>query len=149
MNKQHLTVALALALCAIAVYVGHQSEASSDSFEQWKTQFGKVFVNEENLYRRMIFEQNVAKINTHNADETQSYKMGINQFTALTQEEFEQTYLGAIPPSDFSIDEVKPYSEEEMKANDDVDWTTKGKVSRIKNQGQCGSCWAFSATGVI
>lgn len=148
MNKQHILGAITLGICLLAVYLSHQEGAQNlNAFEQWKKDFNVVYEIEENNFRRLIFEENLAKIMKHNSDETQTYKEGINQFTGLTQAEFVANYLGSYAPQGLQAEEIQEVSWREDNA--DVDWTTKGGVSPVKNQGQCGSCWAFSTTGVL
>jgi hypothetical protein len=48
------------------------------------------------MFRRLIFERNVRIIEAHNADASQTYKKGINQFTVLSQEEFRAIYLNKL-----------------------------------------------------
>ena len=66
---------------------------------KWKTihniQFESAF---ENTYREKVFLENLAKITFHNQQNSKSYEMGLNQFSALTQEEFQQQFLGFIAP---------------------------------------------------
>ena len=145
MNKGLIAVSMVAIIAAVALFA--MEDSSSSAFQQWKNQYGANWNAEEEFYRRSIFERNLQLLENHNADASQTYKMGINEFSVLTDQEFAATYLsGVIIPAD-----VKPVEEEELSTPivGDVDWVSKGGVSRVKNQGSCGSCWAFSATGVI
>merc|ERR1719238_2721227 len=73
--------------------------------------------------------------------------MGPNQFSDLTLEEFQALPIFGYKKPEQSLPKVgvHEYNGEELAAS--VDWRTKGAVTPVKNQGQCGSCWAFSTIG--
>jgi len=141
MGKQ-LLIASLISLALLAVYYT-STEARLDAFDEWKGKYGVTWAPEEEAYRRLIFEKNLIIIEKHNNDHSQTYKKGVNQFTIYTEEEFATRFLTPMVSNDIT------YVDEAYEVIGAVDWTTQGKVSPVKNQGQCGSCWAFSATGVL
>lgn len=117
-------------------------------FKFYKEDNGLKFGSSENTKRFEIFSKNVKIIEKHNALNS-SYKLGVTSLTHLTQEEFAALKLGF---------DAQGGSAEPIETNDifgvsnlisEVDWVAEGAVTRIKNQGLCECCWAFSTTGAL
>lgn len=97
MNKSYLTIALLLVAAAVLYSLEPAQSKDADSLKYigFLREFGKpVPKGEEFAYRSAIFAENLLRIERHNADLSHSWKMGVNQFADLTQEEFIATYLG-------------------------------------------------------
>lgn len=87
MDTKILALVLVLLGTASVLYTSYDSKSSVSAFAQWKSKYNvnynSVF---EEAYREKVFLENLAKIELHNSQTYQTYKMGINKFTGLTQE---------------------------------------------------------------
>jgi len=105
----------------------------------------KQYETAEFFRRFAIFKDNVNYINMRNS-ENLTFTLGVNQFTDLTNDEFRARMLGRRSSPALPITSLQADTSD---LPNDVDWRDKGAVQRVKDQGQCGSCWAFSATAAI
>jgi C1A family cysteine protease len=126
---------------------------AATEWEDFKAKYARSFDSPDHEdIRRSIFEEKVKQIHEHNKDHTSTYELGINQFSDLTSPEFAATHLGFIKPTAEWGDLHKlgtHYAGVDEQLAASVDWVSKGAVTPVKNQGQCGSCWAFSTTGAL
>ena len=115
------------------------------TFVNYLILFNKTYQNPQDYERReTIFYENQRKIEYHNS-RNYSYTYGYNNFTDHTFNEFKGKYLNYM---------YRPQEKERVRVssqdrNTSVDWRSSGIVNHIKNQGQCGSCWAFSGVSAI
>ncbi|XP_021284754.1 cysteine protease XCP2-like [Herrania umbratica] len=124
-----------------------------DLFESWMSKHKKVYESiEEKLHRFDIFKDNLMHIDETNK-KISNYWLGLNEFADLSHEEFTKMYLGL--KVDLTRISGRSESDEEftyrevMDLPKSVDWRKKGAVTRVKNQGSCGSCWAFSTVAAV
>jgi len=119
-----------------------------DDFEDFVVAYNKTYTSAEKAYRRQVFNDNLVAIQQHNA-KGHSYTLTMNEFGDLTAAEFKSTYLGLRS----RIVNTLPRKVVNLKGlftvPASVDWRQKNAVTGVKNQGQCGSCWAFSTTGSV
>jgi len=139
---------LDLALCVVAAF---SHKHSDEEWKQLKELYNKQYTHREESFRRAIFESHLTIIEHHNlrfdAGE-KSYRLGVNEYADLLNGEFRQLMNGYKSADKKPAPETLDVDENEQLPTS-VDWRGKGAVTDIKNQAQCGSCWAFSTTGSV
>ena len=115
-------------------------------FLAFQKQYGKSYAApEEARYRLNVYNANLRKIAEHNAKHL-PWTLGVNQFADIGEEEFTYKFCGCARDPKSRTGRVTPiYGDAPAR----VDWREKGAVTEIKDQGSCGSCWAFSTTGTV
>jgi len=140
---------IVFALLAISAFASMpiNAEEIKSLWSSWKMYYGKAYSVAEEVARIAIFEENYKKVIKFNAA-NENVKFALNKFADLTSVEFKTLHASSMLVEDVSSLEVADLPElDALPAS--VDWRAKGAVTKVKNQGQCGSCWTFATTGVL
>jgi cathepsin L len=152
-----LLVALSLAAVALSTPIIERTlEGDQLIFQKYVKQHGKKYSGAEYQRRFAIFQAHLDVILQHNAEASagkHSFRLGTTKFADMTNEEYRRHVLGyknkASEARNAPIVHYPPSSRVRTLLPDSVDWRTQGIVTGVKDQGQCGSCWAFSAVGAM
>jgi C1A family cysteine protease len=120
-----------------------------DRFHAYQVDFEKNYPESEHDFRFKVFRYNFENILSHNSNNTRTFDMAVNKFTDMTPDEFRFKMVGGYRTDAEVFTSCGSFVSTGKSVPDSIDWRLDGAVTPVKDQGQCGSCWSFSATGAL
>jgi C1A family cysteine protease len=150
MYKMFVFSAFTLFSCLATVYSFNSTEHGWEHFQTFIHRFEKRYSGLIEFEKRFeIFRSNLDYIHHHNENSDSSLRLGITQFADLTEEEFAAfNGIKSRVNGPFSSP-CQSFKSSSSNVPSSLDWRSEGAVTPVKDQGQCGSCWSFSATGAM
>ncbi|XP_041843100.1 cathepsin K [Melanotaenia boesemani] len=141
-------------LLLAASTLGQLDEASlNNQWEEFKITMRREYSTpDEEAIRRAIWEKNMRYIDAHNKEAAlgmHTFTLGMNQFGDMTLEEVNARMNGLIVPTNPERSFTMALDDKVSRLPKSLDYRKKGMVTPVKNQGSCGSCWAFSSAGAL
>ena len=122
-------------------------ELSASQKDMLYAEYNELYNKSSSIFRKKIFLSSVNTIIKHNRNPENTWKMGLNKYSDMSFEEYEDKFLLKAEQNCSATKGNHVLSGKE--APDFVDWRLEGVVSGVKAQGHCGSCWTFSSTGCL
>merc|ERR1712002_1212068 len=124
------------------------ASAHDQAWEDYKLEFNKHYTAEEEPVRYANWKIDTKEVELHNAMFANDFTQAVNELSDLSDEEYKQLYLSSllVPEGPSNATMYAPSNDAVPNA---IDWRQQGCVTPVKNQGQCGSCYSFSATGAL
>merc|ERR1712012_1394705 len=134
-------------VCATLVLADPRAE-----FEKFKVDHGKRCTSlQEEEARFTQFKENLVKIEKHNS-EAHSWKLGVTKFADLSKEEFVAKHASGHLQTLTHVNSSNSLPRRDIKLEDlpsEVDWRQQGVITSVRDQGMCGSCWAFASASAM
>jgi len=138
----------AIVLCVIPITDVEKLEKYT--YEQYLVDFEKTTTsNFEHTMRRLLFRARLNEVIRHNKDSSKAWKLAINKLSDRTDRELKALRGGRMAHKDRKQFVLQSANYTVPRAPINIDWRTKGVITDVKNQGDCGSCWTFGTAETL